>query len=179
MELVNKLEKIVGGWLKPVPHLPEKGRKWLADNVWWLALVGVVLSVLSAISAFYGAMFGNNYANYVDSIYKAYGINNPNSGVFGLNMSMYMLVMYIGIVVGAVIMGLAINHLKVKHKKGWDLMFLALLVSIAIQVVSVLFNLNNLIGGILSVAVGAAIGSYFLFEIKSYFKKAETAKKSE
>ena len=180
MKLVNKLEKTVEGWLKPAPHLPEKSRKWLADNVWWLALAGVILSILSAVSAFYRAMFADNY---VDDIYRGYGISYPHSDVFGLNMSAYMLIMYVGIIASAVIMGLAINHLKIKHKKGWDLMFLALLVSIVIQVVGVLFNLSNLVGGILSVVIGAAIGSYFLFEIKPYFKaetkKAETTKEKK
>jgi hypothetical protein len=179
MEFVNKLEKTIEGWLKPVPHLPEKGRKWLANNVWWLALIGVVLSVLSAVSAFYTALFTNNYLDYIDSFYKAYGIESPSYGLWGLNMSMYMLVMYIGIVVGAIIMSMAINHLKSKHEKGWDLMFLAMLVSVVIQLISLLFNLGNLIGGILSVAIGATIGSYLLFEIKPYFEKVKTTKKSE
>jgi len=147
----------------------------LADNVWWLALAGVILSILSAVSAFYRAMFADNY---VDDIYRGYGISYPHSDVFGLNMSAYMLIMYIGIVIGAVIVGLAINHLKIKHKKGWDLMFLALLVSIVIQVVGALFNLSNLVGGILSVVIGAVIGSYLLFEIKPYFK-AETKKEKK
>jgi len=179
MQFVNKLEKTIEGWLKPAPHLPEDWRKWLSNNVWWLALIGVVLSVLSAASAFYTALFTNNYLNYINSFYKAYGIESPSYGSWGLNMSMYMLVMYIGIVVGAIIMGMAIKHLKSKQEKGWDLMFLAMLVAAAAQLISVLFNLSNLIGGILSTAIGLAIGSYFLFEIKPYFKKTKTTKKSE
>jgi hypothetical protein len=43
METINKLETTVAGWYTGLPHLPKTFTQWLAANVWWLALIGVVL----------------------------------------------------------------------------------------------------------------------------------------
>lgn len=179
MDSINKFEKMVEGWLKPLPHLPEKGRTWLANNVWWLALIGVIGSVLGAINMFYAASVASRYVNYVNDIYSAWGVSNPHSsGFLGLDWSLSLIISTLGLAAGAVLMAIAISPLKTKQKKGWDLMFLAMLVSVAVQLVGVLFDFGNLIGGVLSAAIGAAIGVYFLFEIKPYFKKAEAKKKA-
>ena len=49
MKSIYKLEKMIESWLKPVPHLPTEWRKWLADNAWWLTIIGVVLSTISVL----------------------------------------------------------------------------------------------------------------------------------
>ena len=52
MKSIYKLEKMIESWLKPVPHLPTEWRKWLADNAWWLTIIGVVLSTISVLGRY-------------------------------------------------------------------------------------------------------------------------------
>lgn len=68
---------------------------------------------------------------------------------------------------GIIIEAMAISPLKVGRKKGWDLMFMAMLVGV----------LGGLISAVLSVrlfdivfqAIGLFIAGYFLFEVRNYF----------
>jgi hypothetical protein len=49
MDQLKKLESIISKWLKPVPNLPQSVKKWLSENVWWLAIISLVVSVISAL----------------------------------------------------------------------------------------------------------------------------------
>ncbi len=49
MESLQKLEATVGEWYKGMPHLPKNGQRWLAENAWWLVLIGVILGAIGAI----------------------------------------------------------------------------------------------------------------------------------
>lgn len=164
MEIVTKVEQMVSGWMKDLPHLPKELTKWLAENAWWLTIIGVVvggfgiLGVLSAMTAG-SALLG------------ALGV--PALGGMLLVGSLVSLA---GTAAGVVVEAMAISPLKAMQKKGWDLMFLATLVSFAGAVVSSLIGVN--IVGVLMSAVGAAISFYVLLEVKSYFgAKAKTEDK--
>ena len=52
MEFISQLERTVQGWLKAVPHLPEGARKWLGDNIWWIAAIGAVLTGIGVLGIF-------------------------------------------------------------------------------------------------------------------------------
>lgn len=56
MEYISKLEKTILGWLKNVPHLPSVARKWLGENVWWIAVIGLVGSCLAAVIGLIGVL---------------------------------------------------------------------------------------------------------------------------
>jgi hypothetical protein len=49
MDAVYQLEKTVEKWFENMPHLPKFVRAWLADNIWWIALISVILDVLSML----------------------------------------------------------------------------------------------------------------------------------
>ena len=86
----------------------------------------------------------------------------------------FKIVSIISIIIAITIQAMAINSLKVMQKKGWDLLFLAFVVSIvgSIVVEILIFNFVTLISSILVIAIVAAIGAYILFEVRSYFKKS-------
>ncbi len=161
MESLSKLEKMVQGWLKPLPHLPESARKWIATNIWWLELIGVIILALSGVTLIGSILFSLGLAAAV------LGAGVVYTGLATLSAVVSLIFM----VASVVVMAMAISPLKNLKKRGWDLLFLALLINCASIVLSALFNFNfaSFLSSIFSGAIGVAIGAYFLFEIRSYF----------
>jgi hypothetical protein len=166
MESISKLETTVASWYKSMPHLSEAGRKWLAENVWWIALVGVILGVLG-IWGILTILF------FTSAVLTGFG------GIAGAAVTgVLWIATFVGLlfsVLDLVLTGVAINPLKAQLKKGWTLLFVVLLINVASAVVGFLFK-YNLIELIWSLLTSAAVG-YFLFEIRSHFVAARTAKK--
>lgn len=174
MEIVKQIENMVARWLKPLPHLPGKGQKWLADNVWWITLVGVIISTLGTLSligvtlaamALIGATSGFLYLHGYAANYVAY----TGWGVLWLTISIILLIAMV------VIMAMAVGPLKEKKSKGWELLFLSTLLSAVFSIFNLLarFDIFNFISGLIFSALAIAIGVYFLFEIKSHFKSTK------
>jgi len=170
MESIHKLEDKIEVWLKPLPHLPTTWRKWLSGNVWWIVLVGVIISAFGIFSLFSALSFLTATTNYYGAVLQEAGVQ--------VHGSLWSVSIYISIallVVTVVLEAMAISPLKTQNKKGWDLMFLAYLIGIASSVISALLNLE--IMSLIGAAISAVIGAYFLFEIRSYFKLVATVKK--
>ena len=164
MESVHKIEKTMEGWFKDVPHLPAGFTKWLAENAWWLTVIGVVFGVFG--------LFGTLTALTVGSVVLT-AVGGPALGglvFFGSLLSL--------IVTGITLVfeAMAISPLKASAKRGWDLVFLASLVGGAGGAISALLSVN--IGGLVVTAVAFAISMYVIFEVRKYFsvKKAEEKK---
>ena len=175
MESIHKLEDSIQEWLKPLPHLPTDWRKWLADNVWWITIVGIVLSVFSAITVINATIRLMELTNKLNSFSNSFlGVNVAQNDA-GWSFSVIVSIAFL--VVNAIIMAMAVQPLKLKKNKGWDLMFLAYLVGIVSGLVSAVLNFQ--IFSLIGVAVGAVIGAYFLFEIRSHFKPTKIAKKAK
>lgn len=167
MGLVHTLENTVAGWLKPVPHLPKGAQKWIAENVWWIVLIGVVLSaigLLISLAAFLGALalvgsYGAVYGGVVASSYVGGGW--VLSGILSLVFTVALIAL----------LATAISPLKAMKKKGWTTLFLITLLDAVYVVLSAVLSLNviGFIFGIIFGAIGLAIASYLLFEIRSHF----------
>jgi hypothetical protein len=162
MDTVHKFEKQIEQWLKPLPHLPADWRKWLANNVWWIVLVGVILSVLGGL-ALIGAVFtAMNAVTTVNTIYNSLGVNvGPLYNGWWYASTIASLVF---LAITVVIEAMAVTPLKAHDKKGWDLLFLTFLVGVLSTIVNVVLNITTYS------VVGSVIGAYFLFEIRSHFK---------
>ncbi len=176
MEAVKKLEKTIEGWLKPVPHLPSEWRKWLAENVWWLVLVGVILSVFAAFAALGAIITALSFMGAATSFYGYYYTQTYSGWWFIASIiSMVSLVITITLTV------MAVNPLKEHKKKGWDLLFMAALVGLSLSLVStvVSFNVVSFIPSLIGLAIGAFIGMYFLYEIRSHFNAATVVHKTK
>jgi hypothetical protein len=159
MEALHKLENTAAGWFKQAPHLPANVKNWLSDNVWWLTLVGVAISAFG-ILALLPFLLG---ASVLTSSYALYA---------GIDAGRTMLAYWVsfGFLVAVVLVeAMAIMPLKAKKKQGWDLLFLALLVSILSSLVgfAVTYGVSNIFGAVLT----ALIGGYLLFEIRGSFAK--------
>ncbi len=163
MESVNKLSKMIEGWLKPVPHLPVKAQKWIAVNVWWIELIGLVCLCFAGLAA-------------ISLLFAAFGLAGATFGFLGVSVFnafdiISILVSFLSLGLGIVIMAMAISPLKNLNKKGWDLLFLSILANAVYVIFNSLktFNIFGFLSGIVGGAIGIAIAIYFLFEIKSYF----------
>jgi hypothetical protein len=165
MDSTRKIEKIIEEWLRPLPHLPIVWRKWLAKNVWWITFVAVIISVIVLFGLF-GAisLFSTMPAFYLMVLHSSMIANDGWLWLLSVYVSIALLVLAI------VFEAMAISPLKAFKKRGWDLIFLAYLVGVVSGVISAILNLDIL--GLVSAAISAAISAYFIFEIKSYFKRA-------
>lgn len=154
MKSMHELENKIEGWLKPFPHLPSAFIKWLANNIWWLVLLGVIGSLISII-----VLLSKIYVMiYIAQVY------------YGWWMSTAVISLLFTVVLTAIMM-IAISPLRSLAKKGWEMLFLSFVVGIAAKIVNILiiFNIFNFISNLIFIAIGAVIGTYFLFEIRSHF----------
>lgn len=172
MDSIKQLEQKVETWVKPMPHLPVSWRNWISENIWWMTLIAAVLSVMG-IFATLGAMF------------SAMSLFGFASGVYGymtpINTGWWMIstmVSLVSLVLIAAISAMAVSPLKSHQKKGWDLLFLILIVNTVSSGVSILINFNffAFVFSVIWAAISAFISAYFLFEIRSYFVKATSKK---
>jgi hypothetical protein len=71
------------------------------------------------------------------------------------------------LVISVALEAMAITPLKVKQKRGWDLLFLVSLVTFTGAALNALItgNVNHIIG----LVVGTLVGLYVLFEVRMYF----------
>jgi len=181
MQLLQKLETLIHGWVKNVPHLPEGARRWLGINIWWIVLIGVIISGLVAMVALFGVFALMTLIGSVSSVYYVNGTEFAAWGVIAglVNLAIAAFVL--------VLMILSITPLKAVQKKGWVLLFAAWLVNVVGAVIGAIlaFNPFTFIFSLLFTAVFVAVSGYFLFEIHSQFaheakvvtKKAKTTAK--
>ena len=161
MEQIAKLETMVAGWYEKAPHLPTTGRKWIADNSWWIVLVGVILGALAIMSIvsmtlLLGMLFGG----------AAGAVGLAVGGV----LMIFVLIWLSLAILNIVLLALAISPLKAHLKKGWNLVFMVALLGAATTVVKFLFDFD--LGSLLMGLIGSAVMGYVLFEIRQEFTSA-------
>lgn len=167
MEFLAKIERAALQWAKDIPHLPVTTRKWLGENVWWLAAIGAVISGIVVI-AYVLALLGRIFA------FAAFDV----SPVIVTWMIISTIVSIVFAAVTCVLLGAAVTPLRERQKKGWVLLFAVWLVSVIGVVLTSVITLDafefmkNAIMGVLLLA----ISGYLLFEIHSQFAHVERSK---
>lgn len=160
MDFVRKFELSLAKWLRHTPNLPKNVRDWLATNSWWIILVVAILSGITAVGALVG---------FVSKLSIA-GI--AAAGAWWVFDALISLVLT---VVVTVLFGFAVSPLKNLEKKGWVLVFIAILVEAIGVVLSALSALVTTqgIGGFFSTLIWGIVylllSAYFLYEIRGYF----------
>lgn len=160
------LEKTLDGvfHLKAPFQLPANVTKWLADNAWWIVLVGAVLSVLSIFSM-YSLL---NTVNQADAWLDAYGVND--SYMAQSTNSIYLSMA--ASAVSAVLLFMASSKLKVHQKAGWNLLYYNFLINAFVSLISfALVSPSSLVGSLIGFVIGFAIGAYILFQLRGHFSK--------
>jgi len=167
MQIISKLEKLVLGWAKDVPHLPVAVQKWLGTNVWWIALIGAILNGISLLVTM-GALF--TLIEILGTPSSTYHIAGNYNGLAILSAAVNL----VFIAINGLLLAFAVKPLQLKHKKGWVLLFFTLLVQAVSVVVSAILSLSILgfIIGILFGTIFLAVSAYFIFEIHGQFNHA-------
>lgn len=170
---IQKLEGMVAGWLKPVPHLPHGAQKWIATNVWWIVLVGVIVSAIGLLIGLTGLLAALALVGSATTYYGTVVTNSYYGGGWILN-AVITLIFTVGIVA---LLSSAIAPLKANKKKGWTILFLVLLLDAVYVVVNSILSLSivGFIFGIIFGAIGLAVATYLLFEIRSHFVAVKSA----
>lgn len=140
--------------------LPTTVREWIVAYGPWVAVAGGVLVVLFVVPTFLLSLsITASTATYL----AAYGATPAVAG------PMYYLSLLV-LAIQLVIMCMAIPMLLKRKRQGWLLMFYSSVVSLVYTVLNTFsygyFGFGTLLGGL----VGAAIGFYVLFQIRSYYK---------
>lgn len=171
MELLTKLEHTVAGWLKEVPHLPNAIPQWLGNNLWWIALVGAIVSGLGAFGLVIG-LFSS--LSVLASPFVAYYA----SSTFVVVGIIRTIISLIFVVLTSVLLAMAVTPLKEKQKKGWVLLFVAWLVNAASVVIGAIVTLNpfSFLTSIIFGALWILVELYFIYEVRGQFAHVEKSK---
>jgi hypothetical protein len=149
------LLKFLDGYYAKAPALPKGGRDFLVTAAPWLALIGGLLSFWAAWGVYQAMTWVSAIAN--NPFYQAYA---PKATGFTVTFILSMVVL---LALGVLYL-LAFLPLKAKNVKGWNLILYGMLLNLVDGVVM----LN--VGSILGAVIGFAIGYYFLYQVKSYYK---------
>lgn len=144
----NQLETMFDEYLgKKAPAMPDNIKDTLVSFAPYLAIIGIVISVpgiiailgISSMMGPLGAFAGASYVSY--SIFHYIGVA--------------------GLIISAVLDGLAINGLFKRSMGAWRLLYYSSLVTFVASVLQ---------GNIVSAIIGALIGLYILFQVKNKYK---------
>lgn len=152
------------------PPLPRKAKQLLVQYAPWLALLGGVLSMWAVWNMWHWAHIANTYINYANQIDSVYGGGNLDSTRLGFGIWLSMIVL----AVQAVLLLLAFPGLRDRQKSGWNLVYYSLWVSVAFSII-VAFTSYASFGTLLWSLIGAALGFYLLFQVRSRYVKPVTA----
>ena len=166
MDFINKIENKLVEVNKSLPSLPKEAKDWLAKYWPFFALVGGALEVIAAIFLYRVLnVVHSDFYNLVRDTAKAYGTDVGYS-------SFDKFMVYFGVtflLVNGVLLVLAYTKLAKKQAQGWNLMFLASLVSIVYSVLNLGIPERGF-GGFIGSLVGTAIGIYLLFQMRDVYK---------
>lgn len=166
MGTIKQLETKIGGLFKSAPPLPESSKKSLV-NAWpWIALVFGMLQVLSALGL-WGIISTANKAVDIANTYAIYYTGQSVALSGADKTAIYLAVILL--VVNAVVLLKAYPELKKRTIKGWDLLFLSLLINLAYSVTTVFIDGRGISSFIFSLAASVA-GFYLLFQVKDKYK---------
>lgn len=158
METIARFERKLLEWYKNTPHLSEKTRRSLAVNIWWIVLTGAILGGAALLVIIAGAFFAGAALSIFGGI-----LGTAIGGLVLLGVLAY--VGFAGVTLTLASMSIA--PLKAMRRRGWLLLFVALLIQFLENIVSFVFSWNIL--GLIWNLFITALAGYLLFEIRSLF----------
>jgi hypothetical protein len=162
---VRGLENKLADLYKGAPALPKKAKDSIVEYLPYIVLVLGVLQVLAALALWRAADAAERLSDFANSLSAYYG--GP-AAVSPFDKT----VIYLGVAllaVEAVLMLMAFSPLQKRARRGWELLFLVSLIQIAYAVVLIFVDSYGA-GSFIFSLIGAAIGFYFLFQIRDHYK---------
>lgn len=168
---ITKLETSLNDiFVKKAPALPEKAKTIIVQFIPWVTLVLGILAGLSALWLWQWAHTVNQLANTVYEWSSSYGVTTQAVDRMNIFVWISLLIM----LVQAVIYIMAFSPLKSRKKSGWNLLFYASLLYVAYGFVSIFIDSYGGFGRFIGDLIGAAIGLYFLFQIREHYLSKNT-----
>lgn len=166
MGMVKSAETALAGVFKGAPKMPEKGKESLVKAWPWIALIFGIIQLWAAWGLWDLTRAVNKVATYFGTyLGTSYGYSSKDKFFIYLGIA--------SLVVDAVILLMAYPHLKNRHKRGWDLLFLGSLLNVVYSVLN-LFISGRGFGDFLFSLIGSAVGFYLLFQVRDKYKGAST-----
>lgn len=154
------------GWLYDmlvvkVPYqIPTAAKEWIVRYGPWITVAVAVLLALATIPALFAALALTGYVS-------TFGV--AAGATVGIMPMLYLAIAIL--VIQLIVMFISVPMLLKRQRKGWLLVFYSVLISFAYSVVNAFsygyFGLSTIIMGL----IGAAIGFYVLFQIRSYYTR--------
>jgi phosphoglycerol transferase MdoB-like AlkP superfamily enzyme len=155
----DELEMKLKRWYDRVPHLSSYSREWLSNNIWWMALIGVVFNAVGLYRV-------------VNVLLAVFGMERPGVDIQPvLDVASYnwvfVAISALQFAVTLMFMVFAVSPLRERAKQGWVLLYWSFVVNFTLGFMAMIasFRLFNAV----VVVAQAGIAGYFLFEIRSYF----------
>lgn len=174
MEKIRTIENKLADLFKDLPALPKNAKKTIVEYWPYVVLVIGILQLAAAWSLWRFFDRANDLVTGVNSFISAY--TNTVVGFSAFDKA----VIYLGIailVVQAMLLIMAFSPLKARQRKGWDLLFLVALSQVVYAVVSTFIDGRGF-GSLVFGLIGAAIGFYFLFQIREFYGAKPVAAKT-
>lgn len=172
MAALDGLEKSLEGvFVKNAPKLPEKGKEVLVGWLPWINLVLGILTLWAAYALWQWALLVNGLTDYVNELSQTYGVN---TGVAVNKLDAAVWLGLVVLVVGTVLYLMAFPATRARQKRGWNLMFYALLVNLIYGIVNIFTN-YGVVGNFISYAIGTVVGLWLPFQIRGKYLGSKAA----
>lgn len=158
MKYVGKLERTLGAWYGRLPELPPKVQQWIADNLWWIVLLGAIVMALGLLSVLGVLLVGTMLLSVFAGVY---------GHVLGVIVALLTIVWMALYVFDMVLLFLAVSPLRAHRMQGWRTLFYVLLLGAGVEVTYV-FVSADVMSFIWSMVLTAAAG-YILFQVRDRF----------
>ena len=152
-------------FFKSWPQLPKGFVDWLSKNVYWLALVGGILSLLVGVIGLIGLPTTLSASSTLDDFARAFGVSTQLSWQFKFSA----VVSVVQSLVSGVLLLLAYTPLKAMKASGWKFLYWNALLVWSLNIIYALITIN-IFSIVLNVVFGA-IGLWILFSIRPAFNK--------
>ena len=139
-------------------QLPVAAKDWIVRYGPWITLVVGILLALTVIPGLMAAMALAGYAATLGGVY----------GVAVVGPMFYLALVILAIQL--IIMFVSVPMLLKRQRKGWLLVFYSSIVGLVYTLFNTFSYGTFAFGSLLSGLVGAVIGLYFIFQIRSYYK---------
>lgn len=160
-DAIKKIEQRLADLHKNLPHLPLNGRKWLADNIWWIILIGAIATGIGVFALVLLTLLGGVFVAGAAFLFSA---------KFG-GLALLLAVLIVGLtVLNLVVSIMAITPLRAHMRNGWLLLSASLIISFIAAVLTDVIKQDA--AAIIKEVIFLAIGMYVIFEIRNYFTLA-------
>lgn len=161
-DLEARLDKLFG---KGAPYqMSDKARRALAGASWAVALIIGILQAWGALALWELGHVANAVVGYANYLSATYG-----NGDVVPTLGFFFYVAFLVVLGDAVLLLMAVPHLRTFRKRGWELLYYSLLLNVVYSFIRIFSNVGGGIGQFIVELFFSAVAAYFLFQIREVF----------